>query len=132
MAPGPTIGYVSAPGPIRIVQREPLPTHMLQPRTLIAAATSLFLAAVAPAHAAEAVSPHDIARFLAGMPPAAESPLAALTKEHTWQEHARNFDSAFQQVEQSQLARIRAWSASNITASRPTVFYMFSGPDFLY
>jgi hypothetical protein len=121
-----------APDPPESCNANLSPPHMLQPRTLIAAATGLFLAAVAPALAAEAVSPNDIARFLAGMPPAAESPLAALTKEHAWQEHARNFDSAFQQVEQSQLARIRAWSASNITASRPTVFYMFSGPDFLY
>src|SRR5712692_7332782 len=105
---------------------------MLQRRTIIAAAAALFFVAVAPVRAAEPVSPNDTARFLAGMPPAAESPLAALTKDHAWQQHARSFDSAFGRLEHGQIARIRAWSASNLTASRPTMFYMFSGPDFLY
>jgi hypothetical protein len=105
---------------------------MLQRRTLIAAATGLFLAAVASARAADTVSANDTARFLAGMPPAAESPLAPLTKDPSWQEHARIFDSAFEQVELSQLAQIRAWLGNNLTPSQPTMFYMFSGPDFLY
>jgi hypothetical protein len=105
---------------------------MLQRRTIIAAAAGLFLAAVAPARAADTVSPNDAARFLAGMPPAAESPLAPLTKDRAWQEHARIFDSAFGRLEQRQLARIRAWSGNNLTAAPATMFYMFSGPDFLY
>jgi hypothetical protein len=105
---------------------------MLQRRTIIAAAAALFFVAVAPVRAAEPVSPNDTARFLAGMPPAAESPLAALTKDGSWQQHARSFDGAFERLDRGQLARIRAWSASNISTPRPTVFYFFSGPDFLY
>jgi hypothetical protein len=66
------------------------------------------------------------------MPPADDSPLAPLTKDRNWQQHASVFNAAFQRVEQSQLARIRAWSSSNLTEARPTLFYMFSGPDFLY
>src|ERR1019366_6731165 len=31
-----------------------------------------------------------------------------------------------------QLSKIRAWAGTNLNASRPAVFYMFSGPDFLY
>jgi hypothetical protein len=105
---------------------------MLERRTLIAVATGLFLAALTPARAAESASANDTARFLAGLPPAPESPLARLTEDHSWQEHARLFDAAFERAEQSQLARIRAWSANNLSTTRPTVFYMFSGPDFLY
>ena len=105
---------------------------MLQRRIMIAAAASLFVAVVVPARAADTVSVNDTARFLAGLPPAAESPLARLTEDPAWQEHARAFDGAFEHVEQSQLTRIRAWSASNLNASRPTMFYMFGGPDFLY
>ncbi len=105
---------------------------MLQRRTFIAAATAVFLAAVASARADDTVSANDTARFLAGMPPAADSPLARLTEDHAWQEHARIFDSTFEHVEHSQLAPIRTWSGNNLTASRPTMFYMFSGPDFLY
>src|SRR5260370_24943207 len=105
---------------------------MLQRRTITAAAAALFFVAVAPVRAADTVSPNDTARFLAGMPPAPESPLAPLTKDRAWQEHARIFDSAFERLEHRQLARIRAWSGNNLTAAPPTMFYMFSGPDFLY
>jgi len=112
--------------------REPEPTQLLHRRTLLAAATGLLLAAVTSARAAETASANDTARFLAGMPPAAESPLARLTEDPSWQEHARVFDSAFGHAEHDQLARIRAWAGDNLTASRPTMFYMFGGPDFLY
>jgi hypothetical protein len=105
---------------------------MLHRRTFIGGAASLLLAGVVPARATETVSANDTARFLAGMMPSAESPLAPLTKDPSWQEHARLFDAAFEQVEHSHMAPVRAWSAHNLTASRPTLFYMFSGPDFLY
>ena len=99
---------------------------------IIAAIAGLLLLAAPPLRAADTVSLNDTARFLAGMPPADESPLAPLTKDRNWQQHASVFNAAFQRVEQSQLARIRAWSSSNLTTARPTMFYMFSGPDFLY
>lgn len=81
---------------------------------------------------AQTVSPDDTARILAGMQPSAGSPLAALTQDPSWQRHARFFDSAFGQLEQRQLAKIRAWADTNLAAPRPTMFYFFSGPDFLY
>ena len=105
---------------------------MLQRRTILAAAAGLFFFALGPARAAEPVSANDTARFLAGMAPAPESPLAALTKDGSWQQHARSFDAAFERLDRGQLARIRAWSAANITTPRPSLFYFFSGPDFLY
>src|SRR5207302_7085933 len=64
--------------------------------------------------------------------PSANSPLMPLTKDPWWQRHARFFDSAFGQLEQRQLSKIRTWADSNLAAPRPTMFYMFSGPDFLY
>lgn len=105
---------------------------MLQRSTIIAAAAGLLFAAATPALGADAPSANDTARFLAGMPPAAESPLAPLTKDAAWQQHANAFNTAFQTVEQSQLSKIRAWSSAHLTSPRPTLFYMFSGPDFLY
>src|SRR5712675_3519560 len=105
---------------------------MHQRRTILAAIAGLLLVAASPVQAADTPTPNDTARVLAGMPPADDSPLAPLSKDRSWQEHARVFNAAFQRVEQSQLARIRAWSSGNITAARPTLFYMFSGPDFLY
>ena len=55
-----------------------------------------------------------------------------MAKDRAWQQHASAFDGAFGGLEKSQLARIRAWSASHLAAPPPTMLYMFSGPDFLY
>jgi hypothetical protein len=104
---------------------------MLQPVKMAAAVAIIFLA-VAPARAAETVSANDTARFLAGMPPSADSPLTPLTNDPSWQRHARFFDAAFAALEQRQLSKIRAWAGINLAAPKPTMFYMFSGPDFLY
>ena len=105
---------------------------MLQPLKMLAVAAAMLIAAAASARAADTVSADDTARFLAGMPPSADSPLTPLTKDPSWQRHARFFDAAFAQLEQHQLSKIRAWSATNLAAPKPTMFYMFSGPDFLY
>jgi hypothetical protein len=64
--------------------------------------------------------------------PSADSPLTPLTREAAWQHHAKFLDSAFAQLEQHQLSKVRAWADANLAAPRPTMFYMFSGPDFLY
>jgi hypothetical protein len=98
---------------------------------IAAVAATVLLAAALPARAAE-VTADDTARFLAGMPPSADSPLTPLTRDPAWQHHARFLDTAFAQLEQHQLSKIRAWSETNLAAPRPTMFYMFSGPDFLY
>ena len=99
--------------------------------TTVTFAAALVWAATGLARAAE-VTADDTAKFLAGMQPSADSPLMALTKDPSWQRHARFFDSAFGQLEQRQLSRIRAWSDAHLAAPKPTMFYMFSGPDFLY
>jgi hypothetical protein len=90
------------------------------------------LLAVAPASAAEPATADDTARFLAGMPPSAGSPLTPLTQQPAWQRHQRFFDGAFGQLEQRQLSKIHAFADANVAAPRPAMFYFFSGPDFLY
>ena len=95
-------------------------------------AAALWFAAAVPAPAADTATADDTAKFLAGMMPSADSPLTPLTRDPAWQRHAKFFDAAFAQLEQRQLSKIRAWSEANLAAPRPTMFYMFSGPDFLY
>jgi len=90
------------------------------------------LAVTTGAHAADAATVDDTARFLAGLQPSEGSPLAPLTKDPAWQHHARFFDSAFAQLEQRQIAKVRSWADTNLAAPKPTMFYFFSGPDFLY
>ena len=100
---------------------------------LAAIAAGLILAAaLSTARAADTATADDTARFLAGMQPSADSPLMPLTRDPAWQRHARFLDGAFAQLEQRQISRVRAWADTNLAAPKPTMFYFFSGPDFLY
>jgi hypothetical protein len=98
----------------------------------LALAAGLVLLLVTARASAEVVTADDTARFLAGMQPSANSPLAPLTSAPAWQRHARFFDNAFADLERHQLSKIHAWTDANLAAPRPTMFYMFSGPDFIY
>ena len=95
---------------------------------VLAFSASLFISG-AQAQSADA---NDTARLLAGMQPSAPSPFLAFTKDLAWQRHSNRLNAIFAQVEIRQLARIRAWSRMKLTAPSPVLFYMFSGPDFLY
>jgi hypothetical protein len=86
----------------------------------------------APARTSEAATADDTARFLAGLPPSSNSPLAALTKDPPWLSHARYFDSIFAREESAQLSKVREFSKKYLTDKHDTMVYMFSGPDFLY
>lgn len=82
--------------------------------------------------ATEPVAPNEVARYLAGMPPKGDSALARFTRDGAWQQHARYFDSAWDKLNAQQLSKVRAWSGENLRSPRPTLFYTFSGPDFIY
>jgi hypothetical protein len=75
----------------------------------------------------------DSARFLAGLP--VGGALEPLTQSEVWRNHANALDEAWFKKEYFQLGPIRAWMAVNATEyynSSNTMYYMFSGPDFLY
>src|SRR5438270_6337199 len=81
------------------------------------------------------VRPNDVARFLAGMPVPEDSPLAPLTHNPAWQEHAAFFEKEFSKLTLRQLQKLHAWQETYLPESLqpiPVAFYMFSGPDFLY
>jgi hypothetical protein len=74
------------------------------------------------------------AKFLAGLP-VRGTPLEAAALDPAWATHAAEFDRAWTQLEQRQLAKIRAWGPQFLGPAytdRGPMFYMFSGPDFLY
>src|SRR5438105_2485861 len=50
-----------------------------------------------------AAGPNDVARFLAGMPVPENSPLAPLTRNPAWQEHAAFFEREFSKLNLRQL-----------------------------
>jgi hypothetical protein len=75
----------------------------------------------------------DSARFLAGLP--VKGALEPLTQSEVWRNHANALDEAWFKKEYFQLGPIRAWMAANANEyynSSNTMYYMFSGPDFLY
>ena len=105
------------------------------PRSLTAALFAAVLAlaaAPAPARSADTAAPNDTARFLAGLPPDAQSPLAALAKGSEWTQHARFFDAIFAREDTEALSKVRAFAKDHLTPPSDTMLYMFSGPDFLY
>jgi hypothetical protein len=105
-------------------------TRSITRRAVLAA--GLVLAFASGASAADTATADDTARILAGMAPASGSPLAKFTSDRSWQSHAKRFDSAWSALQKRQIDKIQAWSAKYVTQRKPVVFYMFSGPDFLY
>src|SRR5437868_4702240 len=87
----------------------------------------------ASAFAQNAATLDETAHFLAGMP--VTGALEPLTHDPAWQEHAQAMNEAWTRKEQQQIWPIRQWMQANAPQyhrSNDTVFYMFSGPDFLY
>lgn len=93
--------------------------------------STLFAAKIPPVQAGQ-ISQNDVARYLAGMRPAPTSPLAPWTRDPAWQAYATRFDAVWAQLERRQLSRISVWALANLPRPQRTMFYMFSGPDFLY
>jgi len=97
-------------------------------KNLLLLAAALLLAPLT--HAATDVN--DTARFLAGMPVGGGSPLAPMMQDPAWKQHAGYFDTAWTKLELRQLSKVRDWTGGNLHRRGSNVFYMFSGPDFLY
>ena len=75
-------------------------------------AISVLTPAAAPAYGGEQASPNDTARFLAGMHPSPQSPLAPLTQDRGWQQHADTLNAIWAGLEPQQLSKIRDVVAS--------------------
>ena len=100
--------------------------------TGLIATALIILASAAQAQAPKEAAPNDMARFLAGLPPAEGSPLAEPARQPAWRRHAEAMDAAWANIEKRQLSNIRAWTAAELPSPSPVLYYMFSGPDFLY
>jgi hypothetical protein len=84
------------------------------------------------ARSIEAATADDTARFLAGLQPSSNSPLAALIRDPAWLSHARYFDTMFAREESTHLSNVREFSKEYLSEKHDAMLYMFSGPDFLY
>jgi hypothetical protein len=91
------------------------------------------IAACISVSAQNAANLDDTARLLAGLP--VNGPLSAFTQDQRWQGHAAAMDKAWKTKEYFQLGPIATWMASHAGdcyGNTGTMYYMFSGPDFLY
>jgi len=100
--------------------------------TVLITATLVLFGGVARTTPALSASPNEVARFLAGLPLDEASPLSGLARDRAWQRHAASMDAAWSNIEARQLSKIRAWTASELSAPSDVLYYFFSGPDFLY
>jgi hypothetical protein len=74
------------------------------------------------------------AKYLAGLP-VRDTPLEAYVNVPGWTTHATDLDRAWKQFDDRQLTKIRAWAPEALGAAYQDtgpMYYMFSGPDFLY
>jgi hypothetical protein len=93
----------------------------------------LFAAVCGSAFAQTAASLDDIAKLLAGLP--VNGPLAGFTQDQRWKGHAAALDKAWETKEYFQLGPIAKWMSAHAPECYHyggTMYYMFSGPDFLY
>ena len=77
-------------------------------------------------------SADDTARIMAGLTPSSGSPLASVAADPLWKQYAKSFDENWSQLDARQIVKVRAWTAQNIKNQSSVLFYMFSGPDYLY
>ena len=101
---------------------------ILQPLVCI-----VLLLLAGPALAADPMA-DATAKFLAGLP-VRGTPLEKHSTGPMWVTHATEFDRAWEHLEKQQLAKIRDWAPSYLAPAYEEtgpMFYMFSGPDFLY
>ena len=74
---------------------------------------------------------NDYALFIAGISNP-ESALAAYEDKPAWVRHAKFFDHNWERFTRGRLAPMREWAAKELgSATTATVFYPFSGPDFI-
>lgn len=71
--------------------------------------------------------------FFSGMAHGKTECLPELSTTTNWKSHAARMDSMFHKIETERLEKMRVWADSQLTDHNAptTVFYPFSGPDFL-
>ncbi|TGE05182.1 hypothetical protein [Hymenobacter fodinae] len=76
----------------------------------------------------------DMASFLAGMPVSTGSELQPLTAQPAWQAFSADANKSWVKYDSTRTVKIERWASQELDSVRkasPTIFYPFSGPDFL-
>ena len=87
-----------------------------------------------PTAAPDTAYAQDVALFLGGLQPSQHSNLTALAAAPAWQAFAKDQDKSWEKYRATHTTRMTRWANTELDSvhtSSPTVFYPFSGPDFL-
>ena len=98
------------------------------------AATKETTAATKPTAAPDTAYAQDVAMFLGGLQPSQHSDLTALAATPAWKAFAKDQDKSWDKYRATHTTRMTQWANTeldSVHASSPTIFYPFSGPDFL-
>ena len=77
----------------------------------------------------------NTAKILAGIKVDENSKFSEIEATNSWKNHRNFLETSWNQLESQQLSKVRKWSEEHLKAineTSPSVFYPFSGPDFLY
>ena len=87
-----------------------------------------------PTAAPDTAYAQDVALFLGGQQPSQHSNLTALAATPAWQAFAKDQDKSWEKYRATHTTRMTQWANTeldSVHANSPTIFYPFSGPDFL-
>ena len=87
-----------------------------------------------PTAAPDTAYAQDVALFLGGQQPSQHSNLTALAATPAWQVFAKDQDKSWEKYRATHTTRMTQWANTeldSVHANSPTIFYPFSGPDFL-
>jgi len=96
-------------------------------------------ATLPPAKATTQLAPdtagvQGVANYLAGLPPQTGTSLASLAAQPAWQYFTKDQDKSWAKYRATHTDPMEHWAATELDSVRqasPTLFYPFSGPDFL-
>ena len=77
----------------------------------------------------------NTAKILAGINTETDDKFSNLEHSPAWQSHYSSINNSWSQLESRQISKVQQWSVEelkDINATKPSIFYPFSGPDFLY
>ena len=77
----------------------------------------------------------NAARFIAGLPQLTENSFTALEADKYWKEYQTSMDANWDKMYKTRLSKMAAWEKSTFSTSIAdslSLFYPFSGPDFLH
>lgn len=87
-----------------------------------------------PSAAPDTAYAQDVAMFLGGLQPSQNSDLTKLAATPAWKAFAKDQDKSWEKYRATHTTRMTQWANTeldSVHANSPTIFYPFSGPDFL-